>query len=54
MRYHKESKSKKKKKFVMVVGGGGGGGGAVGRLRGEEVDGWRDEQAKTNLPLQLL
>ena len=41
---------KKKKNFVMVGGGGGG----VGRLRGEEVDGWRDEQAKTNLPLQLL
>ena len=44
--FHKESKSKKKNFFFFWRGGGvrrGGGG----------VDGWTDEQAQTNLPLQL-
>ena len=31
-----------------------GGGGVVGGGRGVGVDGWTDEQAQTNLPLQLL
>ena len=48
--FHKESKSKKK---VCVCGGGGGGAPGEGG-RGEGVDGWTDEQAQTNLPLQLL
>ena len=51
--FHKESKSKKK--CVCVGGGGGGVGGAPGEGgRGGGVDGWTDEQAQTNLPLQLL
>ena len=37
----------------MCVGGGGGGGGDV-RMVGAGVDGWTDEQAQTNLPLQLI
>ena len=36
----------KKKKKILVGGGVSGGGGGV--------DGWTDEQAQTNLPLQLL
>ena len=43
--FHKESKSKKK----LFLGGGGGG----VRRGGGWVDGWTDEQAQTNLPLQL-
>ena len=43
--FHKESKSKKN------FSGGGGGGGV--RRCGGGVDGWTDEQAQTNLPLQL-
>ena len=39
--FHKRSKSEKK------MGGGGWG-------EGGGVDGWTDEQAQTNLPLQLL
>ena len=39
--FHKESKSKKKKTFFFRGGGGA-------------VNGWTDEQAQTNLPLQLL
>ena len=51
--FHKESKSKKKN-FFLVEGGGGVGvlGGVCGGLGG--VDGWSDEQAQSNLPLQLL
>ena len=52
--FHKESKSKKK--IVFFWGGGEGGrpglGGGWGV--GGRVDGWTDEQAQTNLPLQLL
>ena len=40
----------KKKSFVGGCSSGGGGGG--GRRRG--VDGWTEEQAQTDLPLQLL
>ena len=43
--FHKESKSKKK---LFFFGGGGG-----LRRGGGGVDGWTDEQAQTNLPLQL-
>ena len=38
------------KKFFFFFGGGGGGGVGVGG----GVDGWTDEQARSNLPLQLL
>ena len=43
------------KKMFFFSGGGGGGGldGVRGVMRGGE-DGWTDEQAQTNLPLQLL
>ena len=45
--FHKESKSK-----IFFFFGGGGGGRDEGARGG--VDGWTDEQAQTNLPLQLL
>ena len=45
--FHTESKCKKKN----LRGEGGAG---WGRGHGGEVDGWTDEQAQTNLPLQLL
>ena len=43
--FHKESKSKKKMFFFFWRGGGG---------KGPGVDGWIDEQAQTNLLLQLF
>ena len=42
--------TKTPKKIIFFLGGGGG----VGRGEGGGVDGWTDEQAQTNLPLQLL
>ena len=44
MNYFYKDSGFKKKNFFGGGGGGGGGG----------VDGWTDEQAQTNLPLQLL
>ena len=38
-------KKNKQKKNIFFFGGGGG--------RGGWVDGWTDEQAQTNLPLQI-
>ena len=46
--FHRESKS-----IFFFVGGGGGGVGGMGWVSGG-VDGWTDEQAQSNLPLQLL
>ena len=46
--FTKNPNLKKKKKIFFFRGGGGGGGGGGG------VDGMTDEQAQTNLPLQLL
>ena len=44
MNFFTKNPNLKKKKKILELGGGGGGGG----------DGWTDEQAQTNLPLQLL
>ena len=48
--FDKESISKKNVCFFFWGGGGGGGGDGAGWV----VDVWTDEQAQTNLPLQLL
>ena len=54
--FHKESKSKKIKSFgtCVCVAGAGGGGVEVSRGMGRWMDRRADEQAQTNLPLQLL
>ena len=42
------------RKEVKLFFLGGGGGAWLGEVNGGGVDGWTDELAQTNLPLQLL